>query len=168
MQYAHTDQKLEAIGQRIAKDININHGYYGREIYTRDRVIFYNLEKAVYLAVINDDRGGNSRLGNIFSINEDDMNVISSRLKKVHVDIEDMVNSMSKSFQGLNQSGLFDTSPLQKVISFINSCVESSQNKLNILSNSVFGGEMDMYHRIQEIEEPQDFVKNNSITIIRK
>ena len=58
MQYAHTDQKLEAIGQRIAKDININHGYYGREIYTRDRVIFYNLEKAVYLAVINDDKGG--------------------------------------------------------------------------------------------------------------
>ena len=54
----------------------------------------------------------------------------------------------------------------KKVISFINSCVKSSQNKLNILSNSVFGGEMDMYHRIQEIEEPQDFVKNNSIVLV--
>jgi len=102
-------------------------------------------------------------MGKIFSISEDEINRVSSRLSQIQTNLDNAVGAMSNSLENLNSSGLFNTTSFEKGIKSTTSYIASSQYKLNKLAETLFNGERVMYAKVNTIETPQDFVKNDDM-----
>lgn len=100
----------------------------------------------------------------VFSIDEDEMHSLTGVLDKAVSKLDTATSSMPNEFDGAQQSGLFDTtvSNLQKNFSKTSTFASNVKIKIERQNNAIFQNEALLTGKIEDMNEPQDFVKTYS------
>ena len=96
-----------------------------------------------------------------FSMDEDEMNNAVSILGKAVSKIDTASSTISSSFKGAEESGLFDTalSNMKKNISKSSSFVNNVKTKIEHQNSEIFRNETLLAEKIDDMDVPLDFVK---------
>ena len=101
---------------------------------------------------------------NVFIIKEDEVGDTTYSLGRAEQSIEDTKRDFPYQFRGMKESGLFATGvdKINKQMENITNTIFNVKEKIRRHSNEVFDMERMYDKRAQEIDIPQDFVKNDS------
>lgn len=101
---------------------------------------------------------------NVFIIREEEIGDTTYSLGRAEQSIEDTKRDFPYQFRGMKESGLFanGVDKINKQMENITNTIFNVKEKIKKHSNEVFDMERMYDKRAQEIEIPQDFVKNDS------
>lgn len=102
---------------------------------------------------------------NTLVMREEEMNTAISGLDKCYTDTEATGKNMTNNFASIRKAGLFDVgiNKINKQISSLTTSLFNVKNIVNKNSNEMFEMDRQLANIANNIEIPQDFVKNNSI-----
>ena len=104
------------------------------------------------------------RDNNVLFFNDDDLNNASSRINRASVESSDMHDGMGDKFKSITRTGLFSDGfgKISEQIGSVSNSLSNIQNTLRSHTDSMVNLEKSLANKAEEIEVPQDFVKNDS------
>ena len=100
----------------------------------------------------------------VYSMNEDEMNRLASELGRAITKNTDASSTMSRNFSRVNEGGLMGNTinALSKNMEKVNSIGTNIRRTIINQTSSTFEMEHQLTSKVNEIETPQDFVKNDT------
>ena len=104
------------------------------------------------------------RKNNVLFFNDDDLNNASRKLNRASVESSDIHSGMGSKFKSIKKTGLFSGGfdKISSQIESVSNSLNNVQNTLKVHTESMVTLENSYAKKAEEIEVPQDFVKNDS------
>ena len=101
---------------------------------------------------------------NKMTIDENDMNNASQNMNRAFLETSDLNSGLKGNFSSITNTGLFGTglNKLSKQIDSVSNSIHNVQNTIRLQTEKITSSEREFVRRAEELEIPQDFVKNDS------